>query len=218
VSIGSVLDTNGDPARIGDPANNAARVICVAGSCGGAGGTQDVNLLEFLGLTPSATNPIPHRLSTGTVFYDARDRNWTLNSGTDSITVGNAFLLDATFTARINTLGQKTMANSTPVVLPSDQSAIPVTPSAITMSLTVTGQQAVTGSAVALPSNTAKEVCIRALSSGTQTVFYGPSGVTTATGQELLPGDKHCAPVSNSNQFFVIAGGVGTTLAFEVYN
>ena len=38
-----------------------------------------------------------------------------------------AFLLDATFTARINTLGQKTMANSTPVVLPSDQSPIPVT-------------------------------------------------------------------------------------------
>lgn len=34
---------------------------------------------------------------------------------------------DATFTARINTLGQKTMANSTPVVLPSDQSAIPIT-------------------------------------------------------------------------------------------
>src|SRR5262249_1999123 len=36
-------------------------------------------------------------------------------------------LADATFTARINTLGQKTMANSTPVVIASDQSAIPVT-------------------------------------------------------------------------------------------
>lgn len=33
----------------------------------------------------------------------------------------------AGFQARINTLGQKTMANSTPVVLSSDQSAIPVT-------------------------------------------------------------------------------------------
>lgn len=56
-------------------------------------------------------------------------RTWTLASGTDSVTatVSNAFLLDATFTARINTLGQKTMAASTPVVLPSDQSAIPVT-------------------------------------------------------------------------------------------
>lgn len=35
-------------------------------------------------------------------------------------------LADATFTARINTLGQKTAANSTPVVLASDQSVIPV--------------------------------------------------------------------------------------------
>jgi hypothetical protein len=38
-------------------------------------------------------------------------------------------LADATFTGRINTLGQKTMAASTPVVLASDQAAIPVTQS-----------------------------------------------------------------------------------------
>lgn len=36
-------------------------------------------------------------------------------------------LADATFTSRINTLGQKTSAASTPVVLASDQSPIPVT-------------------------------------------------------------------------------------------
>jgi hypothetical protein len=36
-------------------------------------------------------------------------------------------LLDATFTGRINTQGQKLMAGSTPVVIASDQSAIPVT-------------------------------------------------------------------------------------------
>lgn len=36
-------------------------------------------------------------------------------------------LADATLTARINTLGQKTAANSTPTVLASDQSAIPIT-------------------------------------------------------------------------------------------
>jgi hypothetical protein len=36
-------------------------------------------------------------------------------------------LTQAAFEARINTLGQKTMAASTPVVLPSNQSAIPVT-------------------------------------------------------------------------------------------
>ena len=38
---------------------------------------------------------------------------------------------DATITARLNTLGQKTMALSAPVVLSSDQSAIPVTAAAL---------------------------------------------------------------------------------------
>jgi hypothetical protein len=36
-------------------------------------------------------------------------------------------LTEATFTTRINTLGQKVMAASTPVVIASDQSALPVT-------------------------------------------------------------------------------------------
>ena len=61
---------------------------------------------------------------------------WNINniSGTVSLPTGAATeatlstrLADATFTGRINTLGQKVMAASTPVVLPSDQSAIPVT-------------------------------------------------------------------------------------------
>jgi hypothetical protein len=40
-------------------------------------------------------------------------------------------LADATFTARINTLGQKLMAASTPVVIASDQSAIPISAAAL---------------------------------------------------------------------------------------
>jgi hypothetical protein len=51
----------------------------------------------------------------------------TANAGTNLNT--SALMLDATFTGRINTQGQKTMAASTPVVLPSDQSAIPVSQS-----------------------------------------------------------------------------------------
>ena len=50
-----------------------------------AAGTQDTNIIELLGVAPSATNPFPQRLSTGVAYYDARDRNWTLSSGTDSI-------------------------------------------------------------------------------------------------------------------------------------
>lgn len=45
---------------------------------------------------------------------------------TGTVAVSTAFLLDATFTARINTLGQKTMAASTPVVIASDQSTLPI--------------------------------------------------------------------------------------------
>lgn len=87
-----------------------------------------------------------------------------------------------------------------------------------TVTLSTTGQQAVTAVATALPANAGREVCIKVVSSGTQTVFYGIAGVTTATGQEILPGEKFCAPVSNSSQFVVIAGGVGSTISFEVYN
>jgi len=52
-------------------------------------------------------------------------------------------LAEATFTARINTQGQKAMAASTPVVLASDQSAIPVTDNggSLTVDGTVTANQ-----------------------------------------------------------------------------
>lgn len=62
-----------------------------------------------------------------------------LPTGAATETTLGTRVAEATFTARINTNGQKTMAASTPVVLPSDQSAIPV-------SGTVTANQG-TGSA-----------------------------------------------------------------------
>jgi len=82
----------------------------------------------------------------------------------------------------------------------------------------VTGQQAVTAVATALPSNAGRIVCVRVIDTGTQTVAYGPSGVTTATGQQLVPGEGICRPLDNSNRIFVIAGGAGSTVGFEVYN
>lgn len=51
----------------------------------------------------------------------------TINPATEDTLA--TLLLEATFTARINTQGQKLMAASTPVVLPSDQSAIPASQS-----------------------------------------------------------------------------------------
>jgi hypothetical protein len=77
-------------------------------------------------------NPQP---VTGTVAA-TQSGTWNINniSGTISLPTGAAteatlatLLSTAAFQARINILGQKVMASSTPVVLASDQSAIPVT-------------------------------------------------------------------------------------------
>ena len=81
-----------------------------------------------------------------------------------------------------------------------------------------TGQQAVTTSAVALPSTAGKVVCVKVKDGGTQTVYYGPTGITTSTGMELLVGESICRSLDNSNRIFVIAGGTGSTVSFEVLN
>ena len=74
-------------------------------------------------------------------------------SGAWTTAVSNAFLLDATFTGRINTLGQKVMASSTPVVLASDQSAIPVSQSGTWNITNVSG-------VVSLPTGAATETTL----------------------------------------------------------
>jgi len=81
-------------------------------------------------------------------------------------------LAESTFTGRINTQGQKTMAASTPVVLPSDQSAIPVT-------ATLSGTGDVNLVQVA---GTATSVGSGALDAGTQRV--------------VLPTDQPAVPIS----------------------
>lgn len=76
-------------------------------SCGGSGGAgTDVNISGVNGAAPAVANPLPIRISDGAAFISP--------------------LSESTFTARINTLGQKTMANSTPIVIASDQSAVPI--------------------------------------------------------------------------------------------
>jgi hypothetical protein len=73
----------------------------------------------------------------------------------------------------------------------------------------ISGQQAVTGSAVALATHGLKNVCLKANIGNTLNVYAGPTGVSTATGLELAPGDSICSPVSNSSLIFVIASTTG---------
>jgi len=113
-------------------------------------------------------------------------------------------------------LGQTTMAKSIPVVIPSDQSAVPVQ---IAGDGTVlSGQQAVTGSAVALGTNTTKTACVKALIGNTINVYVGPSGITTSTGMELAPGQSVCLPVTNTNLLFVIASTTGASVSWIATN
>lgn len=79
---------------------------------------------------------------SGTVTVTQGTSPWVI-SGTVTANIGttNGLALDTTLSAlsaKFNSLGQKTMANSAPVVLASDQSAIPVTQSG---SWTVTSTQ-----------------------------------------------------------------------------
>lgn len=129
-------------------ANNAA----APGSSTQVGGTDGTNLQSFRvfdadtgggtqyvlgallrksasgGSVEAGTSTDPLRVDpTGTTTQPVSAASLPLPTGAATEATLATRLADATFTGRINTLGQKTMANSTPVVLSSDQSAIPVT-------------------------------------------------------------------------------------------
>jgi hypothetical protein len=80
----------------------------------------------------------------------------------------------------------------------------------------ISGQQAVTASAVALASNAlTKGICIEALSTNSISVFVGPSGVTTSTGIELPAKSSYCTSVANSNALYVIASTTGASVTWS---
>lgn len=141
-------------------------------------------------------------------------------------------------------LGQTTMAASLPVAIASNQTPVPVSGS-VTVSGTVaatqgtspwvtsgtatvtpvvytsvlTGQQAVTNSATALPSHACAEVKLVPIAGGSVSqIFYGPTGITTSTGFPLQLGQALVDSYSNTANIFVIASGSGTSVAWECDN
>lgn len=81
------------------------------------------------------------------------------------------------------------------------------------------GQQAVTNAATVLAGGfSIKNICIKAISTNTASVFIGPTGITTATGMELAPGDAYCGPVSTTNLIFVIAVAGGSSVSWIATN
>jgi hypothetical protein len=83
----------------------------------------------------TAAAPFSTRLSDGAAFYKATTPSDTQPVSAASLPLPTGAATEATlatlltlagFQARINTLGQKTMVNSTPVTIASDQSALPI--------------------------------------------------------------------------------------------
>jgi hypothetical protein len=100
----------------------------VAGVDAGAVPVQGTVAVSSVGGTvaiSAASLPLPAGAATEATLA-TRASETTLSTRASETTLSTR-LADSTFTGRINTLGQKTMANSTPVVIASDQSAIAVT-------------------------------------------------------------------------------------------
>lgn len=151
---------------------------------------QSVNVAQINGVTPLMGNGV-----TGTgsqrVTIASDNTAFTVNaaqSGTWTVQPGNT-------------------ANTTPWLVQEQVS-----------SALLAGQQSVTASAVALATNTTKEVCVKALLANTINVYVGPSGVTTSTGLELGPGDSYCTRVTNTNALFVIASTTGAGISWAARN
>lgn len=123
------LGKDGSTARIITLDSSGRSIVVGAGSAGSPAG----GFITIQG--DAAGTPVP--ISAASL---------PLPSGASTEATLVTRLAEATFTSRINTLGQKTMANSTPVVISSDQSTITIT-GAVTASGTVTSNQ---GTAAAL--------------------------------------------------------------------
>jgi hypothetical protein len=141
--------------------------------------------------------------------------DWTPNLATGASTsalqtTGNSSLADiVSNTGRLPVQGQAVAASSLPVVLASNQPAIPTT---TPLAAPVVGQIkiAVTNTAVALPSNVlVNGIVIKAKSTNAVAgAFIGGAGVTTTddgtgNGYKIVPGEAMSFAVPNSNAIYV---------------
>jgi hypothetical protein len=110
-------------------------------------------------------------------------------------------------------LGQTVMASSLPVVLASDQSALNVVVTVPT-STVLNGQVTANGTATAFPSGVlSNAVVLTSLTTNTSTVYVGGSGITSASGYPLIPGQSIGYVVSNLNDVYYL-GASGGTIAY----
>lgn len=125
---------------------------------GGGGGGGDVTLTVSdveIGAVELKDSSTDNRATVRNTDPDPTDYGLVVRnipSGTQA--VSGPFLTDAQLSARLNTLGQKTMALSAPVVIASNQSAFPVTVAGVA---TQTGLDTISGQIDALTNTVATE-------------------------------------------------------------
>lgn len=117
--------------------------------------------------------------------------------------------------------GQQTSANSMPVVLASDQTAVSQVVSSFTNKSTTVG----TAAAALTTASTASTIGVQLRSAigNVGKIYIGSStavtaGTTAATdGMVLYAGDSFLVPVNNANLIFGISDTAGNTLFYNVF-
>src|SRR6185437_1199522 len=167
-------------------------------------GTVTSNIGTTNGLALDATLTGGSLKAQGNVASAATDSGNPLKIGgvfnTTQPTVTTGQRVDAQMTAR----GAQVVATGVDTFHTTvDNASLPI--QQLGNNTVLSGQQAVTATAAALASNTAKNICVKALIANSINVYVGPAGITTGTGLELAPGDVACMPVANTNLVNVIA-------------
>lgn len=114
-------------------------------------------------------------------------------------------------------LGQKTMANSFAVTVASDQTALPTTPG-VKAAVTVK-QAAITVGTTAVrlttdasaPSATRQKLMFMVDPASTANFYMGSSGVTTANGMQIFPGQQNII-ADDANDYYIISDTVTQTV------
>lgn len=169
--------------NVGDNANSAIRVNIVAGA--GSGGTAS----SFTSAFPATGTAAG--FSDGTNMQGARVVDMDTGGGTVYGLIGN--LVRRASGGPVEMIGQATMANSLPVVLSSDQSAVPVS-----------------GSVTSLPTTVASANNDGACSSVTTT----SAALLASFGSRKFV--SICSRASNTDAVFVKLGATATTSDFPL--
>lgn len=190
--VGGSDGTNLQSARMFDVDTGAGTEYAIGtsirlpGSGGSSAGGTSSN--------PLRTDP------TGTTTQPVSASSLPLPTGAATETTLGGVLTTTAFQARVNTLGQKTSANSTPVVLASDQSSIPVTVGASTTATRTDVASSATSVTVLALNASRKGATIFNDSTSIVYLKFGTTASATDFTAKLFPGDYYEIPFSFSGR------------------